>query len=225
MDSSILHNFNVTTHQAREIQLKLAGMVCRQNHIGQPRLIAGVDISVNRVKKEAVAAVVVLSYPELKIEEVSVFMGWPEFPYVPGLLTFREAPLILEAYNKLKMTPELVFVDGQGIAHPRRIGIASHLGLLLDRPTIGCAKSRLIGEFEPPGDSAGSFSDLKDGDEVIGAVLRTRAGVKPLFVSIGHNIDLPNAVKWVLACCRGYRLTEPARFAHMAAGGNLKALS
>lgn len=219
MESKLLHSFNVSTREAREIQLRLAGMVCRENNLGTPRFIAGVDISVNRINQEAVAAVAVLSYPGLALEEVSVFKGKPEFPYIPGLLTFREAPLIVEAYSKLRVIPDLVMVDGQGIAHPRRIGIASHLGLLLDKPTIGCAKSRLIGVFEPTGERAGSFSELKDGDEVIGVVLRTRDKVKPLFISIGHMVDLPTAIEWVLACCNGYRLPEPSRLAHLAAGG------
>jgi deoxyribonuclease V len=140
---------------------------------------------------------------------------------VPGLLTFREAPLILAAFEKLKVAPDLVIVDGQGIAHPRRIGLASHLGLCLGLPTIGCAKSRLCGEHEMPGFEAGSYAELRDNGEVIGVVLRTRAGVKPVYVSIGHLIDLPSAVRTVLDCCRGYRLPEPTRLAHQAAGGNL----
>jgi deoxyribonuclease V len=141
---------------------------------------------------------------------------------VPGLLSFREAPLILAAFEKLTATPDLVFVDGQGIAHPRRIGLASHLGLCLGLPTIGCAKSRLCGEHETPGFAAGSYAELRDNGEVIGAAVRTRAGVKPVYVSIGHMIDLPSAIRRVLDCCRGYRLPEPTRLAHMAAGGNLK---
>jgi deoxyribonuclease V len=144
------------------------------------------------------------------------------FPYVPGLLTFREAPLILAAFEKLTVTPDFVMVDGQGIAHPRRIGLASHLGLCLGIPAIGCAKSRLIGEYAEPGNEAGSYTELLDNSEVIGAVVRTKAGVKPVYVSIGHMIDLPSAVSLVLKCCRGYRLPEPTRLAHMAAGGNLR---
>jgi deoxyribonuclease V len=186
------------------------------------KLVAGVDISVNRFAKTGTAAVVVLRYPELEIVEISTVTERVEFPYVPGLLTFREAPLSLAAFEKLAVTPDLVIVDGQGIAHPRRIGLASHLGLCLGLPTIGCAKSRLTGEYEEPGNKAGSYAELTDSGEVIGAALRTRAGVKPVYVSIGHMIDLPSAIKRVLACCRGYRLPEPTRLAHMAAGGNLK---
>ncbi len=187
-----------------------------------PRYIAGVDISVNRFSKTGTGAVVVLTFPALRVAEIQVVTDRINFPYVPGLLSFREAPLLLAAFEKLKLKPDIVMVDGQGVAHPRRFGIASHLGLLLGIPTIGCAKSRLCGEHDTPDVKAGSFAELKDGGKVIGAVLRTRYNVKPLYVSIGHMIDLPDAVKWVMACCRGYRLPEPTRLAHQAAGGNLK---
>jgi deoxyribonuclease V len=168
------------------------------------------------------AAVVVLSYPDFELVEVQVVTGSLDFPYVPGLLTFREAPLILAACEKLIVTPDLIIVDGQGIAHPRRIGLASHLGLCLDVPTIGCAKSRLLGGYDEPDEAAGSFTDLLDNGEIIGAALRTRSGVKPVFVSIGHRINLSSAIDWVLACCRGYRVPEPTRLAHQAAGGFLR---
>ena len=205
-----------------ELQLELAGQVLRSGDITSPQLIAGVDISVDRVAGTGTGAVVVLSYPGLDLVEVKVVTDRLTFPYVPGLLSFRESPLILAACEKLTVTPDLIMVDGQGIAHPRRMGLASHLGLFLDTPTIGCAKSRLCGRHEAPSAEPGSYAELLDGGEVIGAALRTKAGVKPVYVSIGHKIDLPTAVHWVLACCRGYRLPEPARLAHLAAGGNLK---
>ena len=145
-----------------------------------------------------------------------------DFPYVPGLLSFREAPLTLAACEKLTLTPDLILVDGQGIAHPRRLGLACHLGLFLNMPTIGCAKSRLCGSHEMPGVEAGSYAEVIDKGEVIGAALRTRSGVKPVYVSIGHKIDLPAAIHWVLECCRGYRLPEPTRLAHLAATGRLE---
>jgi deoxyribonuclease V len=217
-----LHEWRVTTARAREIQLELVPRVSREGTVTDPRLIAGVDISVDRWAKTGTAAVVVLSYPGFEIAEMQVVTDRITFPYVPGLLTFREAPLTLAACEKLTLTPDIVIVDGQGLAHPRRIGLASHLGLCLDAPTIGCAKSRLIGEHAEPGIEAGSYADLSDKGEVIGAVLRTRSGVSPVFVSVGHRISLPSAVHWVLACCRGFRLPEPTRLAHMAAGGNLK---
>ena len=217
------HEWRVSTSEAREIQAELAGQVSRAGDVNNLRLIAGVDISVNRWAKTGTGAVVVLSYPELEPVEIKVVTDHIEFPYVPGLLSFREAPLILAACKELTVTPDLVMVDGQGIAHPRRIGLASHLGLFLDVPTIGCAKSRLCGRHDEPGNEAGSYAELLDGDEVIGVVLRTREGVKPVYVSVGHKVDLPAAIRWTLACCRGYRLPEPTRLAHQAAGGNLKA--
>jgi len=216
------HSWQVTIPQAMAIQKELAAEVSRVCNITTPRFIAGVDISVNRWTKTGTGAVVVLSYPALEIVEVKVVADRMGFPYVPGLLSFREAPLILAAFEKLNIAPDLIMVDGQGIAHPRRCGIASHLGLILGIPTIGCAKSRLYGEHDIPDNAAGSYTELKDNGEVIGSVLRTKTGVKPLYISIGHMIDLPTAVKWVLNCCRGYRLPEPSRLAHQAAGGNLK---
>ena len=216
------HSWQVTTAGAREIQTELAGEVSRIGDIPDPRFIAGVDISVNRWTKTGTGAVVVLSYPAMEIEEIKVVTDSINFPYVPGLLSFREMPLLLQAFEQISQAPDLVLVDGQGIAHPRRIGLASHLGLWLGLPTIGCAKSRLCGEHEIPPLEAGSSVELADNGEVIGAVLRTKAGVKPLYISIGHMIDLPSAVHFVLGCCRGYRLPEPTRLAHLAAGGNLK---
>ncbi|HJX12815.1 MAG TPA: deoxyribonuclease V [Dehalococcoidales bacterium] len=216
------HEWRVSPERARELQEGLAAEVCRTGDITAPRLIAGVDISVDRSARTGTGAVVVLSYPGLEIVEARVVTDRVGFPYVPGLLTFREAPLLLAACEMLTVAPDLILVDGQGIAHPRRIGLASHLGLCLDVPTIGCAKSRLCGAHGEPGEARGSHADLLDNGEVIGAALRTRAGVKPVYVSIGHRIDLPAAVRWVLACCRGYRLPEPSRLAHQAAGGHLK---
>jgi deoxyribonuclease V len=216
------HSWQVTTTQAIEIQKTLASEVIKTGSVSAPHFIAGVDISVNRFSKTSTGAVVVLSYPDLQVVETQVVTDRITFPYVPGMLSFREAPLILAAFEKIKIKPDIVMVDRQGIAHPRRFGIASHLGLILGIPTIGCAKSRLCGEHEIPGTQAGSFAELKDNGEVIGAVLRTRENVKPLYISVGHLIDLPAAMKWVLAYCRGYRLPEPTRLAHQAAGGNLK---
>jgi deoxyribonuclease V len=219
----VRHGWKLTTAEARELQLKLAGEVIRTGELIDARLIAGVDMSADRIHKFARAAAVVLTYPELDLAEVKVAEGSLDFPYVPGLLTFREAPLVLVACEQLTLTPDLVLVDGQGIAHPRRFGIAAHLGLLLDVPTIGCAKSLLIGTHGELGEEAGSTADLLDNDEIIGAAVRTRRSVKPVYVSIGHRISLENAVRWTLAGCRRYRLPEPLRMAHLAAGGNLSA--
>jgi deoxyribonuclease V len=222
MDTVHLHEWRVSPAQAMKIQVELAARVSRVGTITSPRLIAGVDISVDRWAKTGTGAVVVLSYPGLELVETKVVTDRIEFPYIPGLLSFRESPLIIKACEGLTVTPDLVFVDGQGYAHPRRMGIASHLGLLLNIPAIGCAKSRLIGSYQEPGDAAGNFTDLLDKGEVIGAALRTRDSVSPLFISIGHKISLPSAIDWVMACCRGYRIPEPTRLAHQAAGGFLK---
>jgi len=217
-----LHDWHVSTTQALEIQRRLAGQVSWSGEIATPRFIAGVDISAGRAHGMARGAVVVLNYPELRVVEVKVAPGELDLPYIPGLLSFRESPLILAACEQLIVTPDLIMVDGQGVAHPRRIGLASHLGLFLDTPTIGCAKSLLCGRHETPGDEPGSYAEIVDQGETIGAALRTKRGVKPVYVSTGHNIDLQTAIHWVLACCRGYRLPEPTRLAHLAAGGNLK---
>jgi deoxyribonuclease V len=216
------HGWRMTASEAIRLQKGLAGEVTRAGSIASPRLIAGADISVDRVAGTGTAAVVVLSYPELEAVEVSMVTDRIPFPYVPGLLSFREAPLVLAACERLPLTPDLLLVDGQGIAHPRRLGLAAHLGLFLEIPVVGCAKSRLCGEYTEPGNTSGDYSDLSDNGEVIGAVVRTRTGVKPLFISIGNRIDLPQAISWVLNCCRGYRLPEPTRLAHLAAGGNLQ---
>jgi deoxyribonuclease V len=220
-----LHGWRLSPSQALELQARLSALVSRENQLNSPRYIAGVDISVDRERGMGRGAVVVLSYPELEIAEVQTVEDSIDFPYVPGLLSFREAPITLAACAKLNITPDLVLVDGQGIAHPRRLGLASHLGLFLDTPTIGCAKSRLCGAHGALAEEAGSYVELKDGDETIGAVLRTKAGVNPLYVSVGHRVDLESAIYWVLQCCRGYRLPEPTRLAHLVAGGSLKTKS
>ena len=214
-----LHSWQVSPAQARDIQLRLAPQVSRNNEVASPKFIAGVDISINRERGVARGAIVVLNYPELRLVETRVITGQIDFPYVPGLLSFREAPLTLAACEGISTTPDLILVDGQGIAHPRRFGLASHLGLFLDKPTIGCAKSLLCGSHKPPAEEAGSYSEVVDGGEVIGVALRTKTGSKPIYVSIGHRVDLESAIFWVKACCRGYRLPEPCRLAHLAAVG------
>jgi deoxyribonuclease V len=221
MRINYLHNFEVTPQQARDIQISLAKKVIESNHIQYPKLIAGIDVSINQ-NYDAAAAIVVLSYPDLKIVEIVISKGKVKFPYIPGLLSFREIPLTLEICAKLKSDPDIVMVDGQGIAHPRRIGLASHLGLFLNKTTIGCAKSPLFGSFSEPENIPGSYSQIKDNDgSTIGAVLRTKLNVKPLYISVGHKIDLQNSIQWVLNCCQGYRIPEPTRLAHLASKGNL----
>ncbi len=222
MDLLDLHRWDLSPKEAIAVQRELASLVVREGTLNRVRRVAGVDISVDRAEQRGTGAVVVLSYPELEVVEVAVAEAPLTFPYVPGLLSFRETPVLAAAFRKLRGPIDLLLVDGQGLAHPRRFGIACHLGLLLDVPAIGVAKSRLIGEHEPPAELARSRSDLLDGGEVIGSVLRTRTGVKPLFVSVGHRISLRAAEVWVLRCCRGYRLPEPTRLAHQAAGGTLR---
>ncbi len=217
-----MHSWQVPTAQAFDIQLRLASQVSRINELASPRYIAGLDISVDRERGMGRGAVVVLSYPELEIAEVQTVEDNIDFPYVPGLLSFREAPITLAACERLRITPDLFLVDGQGVAHPRRLGLASHLGLFLDTPTIGCAKSRLCGSHGTVAEEPGSHAELLESEEVIGAVLRTKARVNPIYVSIGHKVDLESALYWAMQCCRGYRLPEPTRLAHLAAGGNLK---
>jgi deoxyribonuclease V len=222
MEVERLHNWQVSLTEALDIQLRLAARVSKVSEVVTPRFIAGVDISVGKAQEIATGAVIVLSYPELRLVETKIVNEKLNFPYIPGLLSFRESPLILAACEKLTVTPDLILVDGQGVAHPRRLGLASHLGLFLDTPTIGCAKSRLCGSHKELDVEPGSSVDLVDNGEVIGAVLRTKIGVSPIYVSIGHKIDLQTAVHWVLKCCRGYRIPEPTRVAHLTAGGNLK---
>ncbi len=216
-----MHGWQVSSAQALDIQRRLAAQVSRSSEVVTPRFIAGVDISAGNAQGVATGAVVVLQYPQLRAVEAKVVSGELNFPYIPGLLSFRETPLILAACQKLTITPDLILVDGQGIAHPRRMGLASHLGLFLNSPTIGCAKSVLCGTHEMPAIEPGSYAEVVDRDETIGVALRTKLGVKPVYVSIGHKIDLQTAIHWVLKCCRGYRLPEPTRLAHLAAGGNL----
>ena len=190
----------------------------------EPRFIAGADISIKRFETAATAAVVVLSYPDLVPIDLSVIEEKVSFPYVPGLLSFRESPLVLHACEKLKCDFDLLLIDGHGYAHPRRVGLACHLGILLDKPTIGCAKSLLTGEYEDPPAKRGSYTNIMDKGEIIGAAVRTKDGVKPVFVSIGHRVDLAVSIQLVLACCKGYRIPEPLRLAHLIAGG-MKTLS
>jgi deoxyribonuclease V len=213
-----LHEWNVSIADARKLQETLAPRVSLSGSLAQPRLICGVDVSVDRWKSGRAAAVI-LTYPEMKLVEKSVAKGKVDFPYVPGLLSFREIPLTIEACRQLRNRPDLVMVDGQGYAHPRRIGLASHIGLVLGISTIGCAKSHLCGDYLLPGSSRGSWTPLTSGEEEIGAVLRTRDGVKPLFISVGHKISLPQAIHWVLQCSKGFRLPEPTRLAHQASRG------
>ncbi len=219
-----LHPWNLTPTEAIALQARLAPSVVREGRPGNVRLVAAADVAFlgsPRAGSRGVAraAVVVLEYPGLTLLEQQAVEAPVPFPYVPGLLSFREIPALARAFEALERRPDLLLVDGQGYAHPRRFGLACHLGLLLDLPTIGCAKSRLCGQHEPPGLERGSSAPLVDGGEVIGLVLRTREGVAPVYVSVGHRISLEAAAGWVLRLCRGRRIPEPLRLADQASKG------
>jgi len=207
------HPWDVTPAQARAIQDELRGYVSTVDRLGPVRHVAGVDVGFEDKGTTTRAAVAVLRYPDLELVEHHIARVPTTFPYVPGLLSFREIPAVLEALAQLTIVPDLVLCDGQGLAHPRRLGIACHLGVLLDRPTIGVAKSRLIGTHAEVPQTKGGWVPLMDGEEVIGAVLRTRTGVKPVYVSPGHRVSLETAVDYVMGCLTRYRLPETTRWA------------
>jgi deoxyribonuclease V len=213
-ENADLHSWDLTTAEARDMQLKLAEQVDAKRPIKAYKTIAGADVSYDRYAKWLHAAVVVLRAGSFEVLDRSGVLAEARFPYVPGLLTFREAPAVIQAFRKLTVRPDVIICDGQGIAHPRRIGLAAHLGLFLDIPTIGCAKSWFFGEYEEPGPERGDWSPLIDQSETIGAVLRTRTRVKPLFVSSGHRCDLKSAIKIVLDTSPTYRQPITTRLAH-----------
>jgi deoxyribonuclease V len=210
-----LHSWDMTIANAPALQLELASRVDAHTPLTGYRLVAGADVSYNRFSPTFYAVVVVLQAEDWSVVEVQGAVRESPFPYVPGLLSFREAPVLLDAFAKVQSEPDVVIFDGQGIAHPRRLGIASHVGLWLERPTVGCAKSLLHGRYEEPGPNVGDVAPLVSRDEVIGEAVRTRKKTKPVYVSAGHLIDLPSSVRVVLASCRGYRLPEPTRQAHL----------
>lgn len=211
-----LHKWDLKPAEARELQKDLAARVELAPLPGRPALVAGADMALSRQADLCFAAVVVLRLPDLEpVEEVTA-SDVLSFPYVPGLLSFREGPVLLKAFARLTHVPDVVIFDGQGLAHPRRLGLASHMGLWLGLPTVGCAKSRLIGEHVEPGSARGDSVPLRDAGEQIGSVLRTRTGVKPVFVSPGHRADFTTSERIVLDCCTKYRLPEPTRRAHIA---------
>jgi deoxyribonuclease V len=198
-----------------ELQRELAKQIDLRTPLTKCDLIAGADISYNRFSSRFYAAVVVLRAADCSVVEVRHAVRESPFPYVPGLLTFREGPALLDAFAKVESPVDAVMFDGQGIAHPRRLGLASHMGLWLKVPSIGCAKSLLTGDYKEPGEKAGSVSPLTYRGEVLGEAVRTKDRTNPVFVSAGHLIDLPGSVRLVLQTCRGYRLPEPTRTAHL----------
>jgi deoxyribonuclease V len=212
-----LHGFDLSPREARRLQEELASRVVAGPalDLSGVRHVAGADVSTQGDR--AYATVVVLEFPRLSLLEVRGFETQLRFPYVPGLLSFREVPPLVGALEKVETEVDALILDAQGLAHPRRMGLASHLGIFLDVPTVGCAKSRLVGSYEEPGVEKGSASDLVHRGEVVGKVLRTREGVSPVYVSVGSGIDLRSSVELVLACCTKYRLPESTRQAHNAA--------
>lgn len=212
------HRWEVTPQEALLIQEHVRHAVIPAGRVGRPSLIAGADAAFDVERRQIYAAVVVLTFPGLEPVESVVHQTRGRFPYIPGLLAFREAPALLGAFERLRHDPDVIVIDGHGLSHPRAAGIACDIGLCLDRPVIGCAKSKLIGEFREPGPDRGATSKLYDAHgRVIGAVVRTRDGVKPVFVSVGHRISLAEAVRLTLACGKGYRIPEPMRQAHLLA--------
>jgi deoxyribonuclease V len=209
------HSWSLTPTEAVALQKQLAGQIDTRTPLAGCELIAGADISYNRFSPIFYAAVVVLRTDDWTIVETQTAVRETRFPYVPGLLSFREAPAVLDAFAKVRHTPDAVMFDGAGFAHPRRFGLACHLGWCLDTPSLGCAKTVLVGKSKEPGRKRGCLAPLKDEDEVIGMAVRTKEAVKPVYVSVGHKIDLASAVRLVLECSQGYRLPEPTRQAHL----------
>ena len=210
-----LHPWNLTPAAAVELQKSLRGRVNLQLPDGPIHTVAGADISFNKFEETIYAGIVVVELGSMRTVEQVGIISQTRFPYVSGLLSFREAPAVLEAWALLKNEPDVVMFDGQGIAHPRRLGIASHVGLWLEKPTLGCAKSVLVGRYEEPAPERGARSPLVDKGETVGAALRTKDRVQPIFVSAGHRMDLETAVDFTLRGGGGYRQPEPTRRAHL----------
>jgi deoxyribonuclease V len=216
-----LHRWDLSYEDARRVQERLRARV-RQRPLALSRVrrVAGADIAIDGRENRLIAAVVVLAFPSLDVLETRVAVSPLTFPYIPGLLSFREVPGLLACLETLRTPFDVILLDGQGIAHPRGLGLASHLGLAIGRPAVGCAKSRLVGEHRPPGPRRGDHARLVFEGRYVGSVLRTRDGVNPIYVSPGHLIDHPSSRRLALACCSRYRIPEPTRLAHIAAGAH-----
>lgn len=209
-----LHSWDVSVEEAAKIQDELRGRIVIQNRFSTLRTVGGADVAYSKKGNRLFGAIAVFSFPQLEWIDSTTVHGAISFPYLPGLFSFREGPILLEAFHHLKVKPDLLLFDGHGIAHPKRFGLASHLGLWLDLPTIGCARTSLLGNEKPSGPSKGDFTWVYQDGEKVGAVLRTRELVKPVFVSPGHRIDLPTSIEIVLATCLHSRIPEPLRIAH-----------
>ncbi len=219
MPRALRHRWDLAPKEAMALQQKLRVRVVHEDRLGPVHHVCGIDVGFEQGGAITRAAVVVLSFPGLEPVESAIARRKTTFPYVPGLLSFREVPAVHDALDRLKTSPDLLVCDGHGIAHPRRCGLASHIGLAADIPSIGVAKTLLIGEHRAPPDRRGAWVPLRHAGETIGVVLRTRAGVKPVYVSIGHRVSLATATRFALACCTLYRLPETTRHAHRLASG------
>lgn len=213
------HPWDLTPKQAIALQQELCCEVICEDRLGPVDFVAGVDVGIEQASATARAAVAVLSFPSLELADYAIARRPLAFPYVPGLLSFREIPVVADALQTLRRDPDLLLCDGQGFAHPRRFGFASHLGVLCNLPSIGVAKTLLVGNHGDVPDRKGAWRPLLDADETIGAALRSRQGAKPVFVSIGHRVSLVTAVQYVMACVTRYRLPETTRWAHRLASG------
>jgi deoxyribonuclease V len=211
------HDWNLTAEEAIALQQSFRSQIILTDQLGEVRTVAGIDVGFEDDGTTTRAAVVVLSFPELQVQERAIARRPTTFPYIPGLLSFREVPTVLAALERLQTPPDLLLCDGQGIAHPRRFGIACHIGWLTDLPAIGVGKSRLVGQHIEVPEHKGDWTPLQHKGETIGAVLRTRSGTKPLFISPGHRISLETAIEYVMRCTTRYRLPETTRYAHKLA--------
>jgi len=211
-----LHSWDLPYKEAVKIQQALRNRLVLDAPKMDLKLVAGADVSYSKGSDLFFSSVVVLEMPEMRILEEVTAMGKMNFPYIPGLLSFREAPILIKAFEKVKNIPDVVIFDGQGTAHPRGLGLACHMGLVLDFPTIGCAKKILVGDYDPVGSEVGEHTPIVFKGDTVGSALRTRKNVKPVFISPGHRMDVPFAVEVVLKTCRGYKLPEPTRQAHLA---------
>jgi deoxyribonuclease V len=209
-----LHPWKVTPEEAIRIQENLRHRINLQKAFSRVRTIGGGDVSYQKEGNFLFGAMVVLSFPQMETLDVATACGRISFPYLPGLLTFREGPILIKTFQKLRIRPDILIFDGQGIAHPRGIGLATHLGIWFNLPSIGCAKTSLLGESDTPRPSKGSFELIQKDEKEVGVVLRTKDQVRPVFVSPGHRIDLPTSIRIILESCQGFRIPEPLRRAH-----------
>jgi deoxyribonuclease V len=210
----LLHSWNVGVEEAIQIQEFLRDQIVLKKNFIKLRTIGGGDVAYSKKGDRLFGAVVALSFPGMEILDIAMANGKVSFPYIPSLLSFREGPILIKAFHRLKIKPDIMIFDGQGIAHPRGIGLASHMGLCLDLPSIGCAKTPLLNDFISPGSSKGSYEWVRGEGKEVGAALRTKNDVKPLFVSPGHRIDLMASIQLILESCQGFRFPEPLRKAH-----------